>query len=55
LRHKFQTIRADWKKRLGHQAVLKLDLEKEQRRDQMNAKNFEFFDDFGKTIKRIEE
>jgi hypothetical protein len=23
-----KTIRADWKKRLGHQAVLKLDLEK---------------------------
>jgi hypothetical protein len=55
LRHKFQTICADWKKRLGDHAVLKLDLEKEQRKDQMNAKYFEFFDDFGKTIKRIEE
>jgi hypothetical protein len=35
--------------------VLKLDLEKELRKDQMNAKYYEFFDDFGKAIKWIEE
>jgi hypothetical protein len=35
--------------------MLKLDLEKELRKEQMNAKYYEFFDDFGKAIKWIEE